>query len=448
MQSDPRAGLAPSLETPSALPASSSSTGHIPVSGPPSAQTQSKAGPSNTFDPSNPSTPSDPNPSNPSSPPSPSILIAALSAHLYIIPHTSTSILYISKLDSSGYSPLPLATTRTLIVAFITYHLLPLSRPTRRVFVQLFARSQGQYLFANSSRGAGKRVASGLGLCQWWKGVYEEVCAVEEVRGGGEVELSFLLPSYEAEEAMGMMGSSRRALVDGSRWTYAPPFASSLLDLHPGVKGEGSLAGLIPSLPDDPKTRFLDELVAEISPSDKSPTRTKSRHDDKDRPRTRKERDAAEDEAERRISHAALGRVSPEEFWERIGFRQECASGDVTGFFTLKSTSTSMPEPKSTTGSDPHPDPPPSPYDLPHAIVERIHTALLNLDFGTREAALEGSAIWSKSVRAIVSDEIGEDGWEGCTGVVEGKAGVEVGIRPEKRKDEVVTVLQPRKKKK
>lgn len=105
------------------------------------------------------------------------VMVVALHAYLYTIPSSYTSILYISKVDTSGYSPSPLPLTRQLMVAFLGYHLDPSTRPSRNVQISLFARSQSQYLFPNSAQAKGKRVSGGLRLCGWWKGVYEEVAA-------------------------------------------------------------------------------------------------------------------------------------------------------------------------------------------------------------------------------------------------------------------------------
>lgn len=254
--------------------------------------------------------------------------------------------------------------------------------------------------------------------------------------------MRYLLPSYSAEEAAGILGASKDTLPDGLKWIYAPPFS---IPLTPS----SSLANLVPSLPDDPKTRFLAELVAESSQGF-SPQKSKHHPG-----MSKKEKETAEEEEDRRIAESALSRVRTEEFWERMGFRQECSSGDVTGFFTLSVDST-LPSTE-TSAVTPIPGPGEKGYttidpnrvktDLSPAILDRLHTALLNIDFGTRELALEGSVIWLRSVQAIVSDEVGEEGWKGCYGEVEGKVGSEVKIA-EKRKEQVVTVLQARKKKK
>jgi len=415
------------------------------------------------------------------------VLTTALSAHLYILPQHRTSILYISKLDSSGHPNTKTPLSRLFITSTLSYFLQ--HRPTPYVRIQLFARSQGQYLFPNSSEGP-KKVLGGLGLCGWWKGVYEDVAASSMKAEGYEVRLGMVLPGYSWDEARGMLGQ-RRPLADGLGWTASAPFdtplphpatSSSSSSLGPnsslgpsssfsettGTAGttssRPSLASLIPSLPDDPKARFLDDLVSDgsqdpqrrhnlLKPKTESgggggssssiPSSSPGKKKDKD---PLKNRAKAEDEAERRFTHATLEATSVGEYWERMGFRQECISGDVTGFFTLESspstTSTSTPMISLITS-----DPKTPPTALPHAIVDRILSALLNTDFKTYESSLDHSALWENQVKSLVVDEIGEEGYKACVGSVEGKMGIE-DPAPKRKEEAPVTMLQPRKKKK
>ena len=292
----------------------------------------------------------------------------------------------------------------------------------------------------------------GLGLCAWWKAVYEEVARRVLTQlpaphsdgvGGGQVDgigLRYLLPSYSPQEAEGMLGPSKRPLPTSLNWVYGPSFSTPIIGTSSStmLSSDHSLATLIPSLPDDPKSRFLDQLVADSAPPDQSPRKSVMVER---KGASKKERD----EDEKMDAHFALSRVTPEDFWERMGFRQECSSGDVTGFFTLFVDSSTTETETETI----HPTEIRSlSTDLKPAITERLLTGLLNVDFGNRSLALEGSAIWLKSVHAIVRDELGEEGWQGCMGEVRGKVGLQSEVRGEKRKDEVVTVLQPRKRKK
>lgn len=403
------------------------------------------------------------------------VLAAAISAHVYTLPNSAAELVYISKVDSSGYASACGPLTRVLASSFISYIL----EGPGTVAATLFARAQGQYLFPNSVEGGGKRVLGGLGLCGWWKRVFEDasskVLEAKDVRPR-QVELSYLLPSYSAAEARGMLPAAS-ALPAGVKWDYKPPFTHRIL---PGT----SLATLIPSLPDDPKTRFLEELVDDAL--DKEPYAVRERRrssqatnkpaddskeeygkgepkDDKEKEKaklSRKERETEAEEEERRKAYAALEKVPVDEFWERMGFRQECASGDVTGFFHVLvvpdpegGDATSLVaaaeaeklegKPESSDSSKP-----PSgrdSYTLPPALVERILTSMLNTDFGTRQLASSGTNFWTQATKALVVDAIGEKGWDACYGTVEAKHGVQ---REQKRKEETVTMLQPRKKKK
>lgn len=377
--------------------------------------------------------PSDSDPA-PASEPQPQVLAAAISAHIYTLPSTPPSTLvYISKVDSSGYAGAAGPLTKALASGLLLHYLSPSTRiggPSASANATLFARSQGQYLFPNSVEGGGKRVLGGLGLCQWWKSVYEEAASlcVETGIEPSKLSLKYLLPSYSAAEAKGMLGAPRRALPTGVEWQYKPPFTEQVLPTT------GSLATLIPSLPDDPKTRFLEELVADSAPPHRngeaplSPSKTK----------TRKERDAAENEEERKRAFTALAKIPADEFWERIGFRQECASGDVTGFFSIAAApaleENNVERAESTSAS------------LPQSTVARVLKSMLNTDFGTREMAAEGTAQWLSSTRSLVVDEIGEEGWNSCTASIAAKD-VSGLAEPKRKETPVVTMLQPRKKK-
>lgn len=463
----------------------------------------------------------------------PRVLIAAISAHLYTFSSSTPSILYISKVDSSGYSssttPLPL--TRHLIRAFILYFLAEC--PALRV--QLFARAQRQYLFANSADWKGKKVLGGAGLCKWWKGVYEDVASSWASSSGTgpagleleekkqNMKLGFILPGYDEQEAKTLLGAGR-PLPKGLHWAYTPPFTSPLIPSPSSptvsVSGSGSgsvtkvsLATLIPSLPDDPKTRFLEELVSEhprppntcasstTTATTSSTTAEKKQggqEESKSEPepesesgsgngngpdkrqgggkegnKTRKEREAEEDAAQRTFAENILHAVGIAEFWERMGFRQECASGDVTGFFTLESRSVlgmGLERKHASGESSPATTTTATAKNvlalLPQAITERLLTALTNLDFANPALAVEGSTIWLEQTHSIVAGEVGEAGWEVCVARIEAKAGqagqrrqvgqagavivagaerVGEGVR---KREEVVTMLQPRKKKK
>ena len=108
-------------------------------------------------------------------------------------------------------------------------------------------------------------------------------------------------------------------------------------------------------------------------------------------------------------------------------------------------------------------DPVPSRTALPPEIVDRLLVALLNTDFKTFTSAIDHTAIWDRAVRSVVVDEIGEEGYEGCIATIKGKGhpgaitgagqqgsglGLAAGEQVKRKDEPVVTMLQPRKKKK
>ena len=305
-------------------------------------------------------------------------------------------------------------------------------------------------------------------------------------------------------------------------WAYEPPFAPTSTPVNgTGNTARVNIADLIPSLEDDPKARFLDELALNDKPegstancithpstsavsttsanaqplptgSDDNPANGAAtsaapmQSQMNSRKSQMQQREAKEEETQRRANSAALAHTSYEEYWERLGFRQECAQ-DTTGFFSCvagrpsgdgKSSSAAGPGATDTGNLEPssendtassnggstaqiprtsngphhvrHPDPAPQKYQLPYTIVERLHKALLNTDFSNRQLAEEGSVYWMDSMQRIVGDQLGAEGLAASTGTVPAKDPT-VGLKEaEKRaaeKVEAVTVLQPRKKK-
>ncbi|WWC68528.1 uncharacterized protein I206_102457 [Kwoniella pini CBS 10737] len=491
------------------------------------------------------------------------VLVTAISAYLYTFPSNSSSILYISKIDSSGYTPIPLPLTRILIVSFLTYFLDTLPN----IRIQLFARAQKQYLFANSSKNLNKKVLSGSGLCKWWKGVYEETIithmksrsssalyvGAQQSNKSQEKEdykLNYLIPGYEELESLNLLGKGKE-LPNDLKWSYIPPFNTPIFASSSSKSNTNlpeSLATLIPSLPDDPKTRFLEELVTDHFQKNSSSNgnsrrikRTQPEISDSisltlDKPdqngsgtatvkKSKKERELEEELNGRKSSHIALSKLDKKEFWVRIGFRQECGQ-DVTGFFSLEKSSspnnaqqnigrleentikTPLYDEKEDENSKAKIDQPVQRVDTVNSlapesqnilalssssstemklpikstkptsiiqdqsssivtiskepllrpeILNRLLTALTNLDFADLPLSLEGTDIWLKQAKSIVVGEIGQDNWTKCVGIIKAKEGL-LGMNDngvtrkdrldEKKEDEVVTMLMPKKKKK
>ncbi len=416
----------------------------------------------------------------------PRLLVSALEAVIFTIPSTATTLIYISKADSTGYTSTTATTrqppfTKTLLKSFISYHVSASTAPTPRVFVHLFARSQNQYLFPNSVEGGAKRVVGGAKLCAWWKSVFEEVAAkmkekeVDEstsspsqqnvtsdiTKKPAELYLSYILPSYDVSEARGLVGRPKKDLPPGVEWQYLPPFHPTIpspLNPEPSMSTQTlSIATLIPTFSDDPKARFITEILDEavVDKSNRRSTRTpaftEDSHDDsQSQPSAKRRRLGAtsslsemkkakkEDADEFRVEAGKmLEKVSYDEFWERMGFRQECASGDVTGFFgmgVLRGASF-LPEAsdKQEVGGEqlqdqvdefqdnlaswraaggPSHQPQPKSFSVPPPVFARVMAALMNHDFGSRLLALNASEQFLTSIENIVDTELGTGRWK------------------------------------
>ena len=95
--------------------------------------------------------------------------IAAIEANIYTIPATSTSLVYISKVDTTGLATTAISPTRTLVDSFIQYHLIHPPHATQRVRIHVFASAQPQYLFPGSVENKAKHVLTDKQLLRWWK---------------------------------------------------------------------------------------------------------------------------------------------------------------------------------------------------------------------------------------------------------------------------------------
>ncbi|KIL67851.1 hypothetical protein M378DRAFT_72674 [Amanita muscaria Koide BX008] len=261
----------------------------------------------------------------------PRVLVTAIDASVYYIPSTSSVVLYIGKVDTTGQGSHP-SPTVALVRSLITFYSIPSTRPipAKQLWIHLFARAQGQYLFPNSSEFSGKRVLSDAKLCAWWKRLLSE-CVGEIKCKGSLVETLkayYLLPGYSEFEASNTLGV---AMVYPSNvdWIYGQPYTQTEIPLPCPRGGNGhNLGTYIPSFDDDPKSRFLDEIAYNTDGDIKSPAKKRPRRDP---PVEASEEKKGKEEG----PLGELGKVAGDEFWERMSFRQECVSGAVTGFFAL-----------------------------------------------------------------------------------------------------------------
>lgn len=358
------------------------------------------------------------------------IITCAIEAFLYTIASSNSSILYISKVDSTGQGhnlrPNP---TRTLVTAFLQHFITLATHASANLWIHVFARAQNQYLFPNSAEYAGKRVLRDVSLCKWWKEVLERAIQGTEERSLG---LYYLLPGYSALEAKAMLYKSLGPTAsDAYPWVYSHPYNQTIAPWPSGAAPaedvQFSIAQLIPSLPDDPKARFLDEIASTPSEapdslpalptSPRPPKRIRTSFpvapskepslDSSHRPisptdsnspsveRTRKGKTVSVTPGAQR----GLASVPIDEFWERMAFRQECSQGAVTGFFTAALASSASGA--SSDGFTNWQGDAAIPGQQPTAVLERVISTLLNLDFGSTEQAIRATKVIEDSIRAM-----------------------------------------------
>ncbi|KAF2803103.1 uncharacterized protein BDZ99DRAFT_468449 [Mytilinidion resinicola] len=267
------------------------------------------------------------------------MLILAIEVLIYSTKKLTT--VFVSKADSTGcISALKLprgqagSPLKAVTGAFVEWLVHERQRVGKRLVVSLFARAQDQYLFPGSVENAEKHVLDDRGLIRWWCRVLDPVVksyAPEAEKKSFEQKLAesagtndYAASSKEARKQQDKTTAKGYLIVPGfdihetmrhtpsasqqqHRWTPSHP----LLQLAPNPAAPPRC--LIPHFPDDPKSRFLDELDEELpdhgSGAMSEPGGTPSR------------------------SNGMWKSVkSLEQFWDMMTYRQECSSGRCVGF--------------------------------------------------------------------------------------------------------------------
>ena len=368
-------------------------------------------------------------PQSSAAPPHPGVYVAAIEANLYIFPTTHSVIVYISKVDTTGQGQRP-SPTRAATVALLEHIVRrwfagsPLEgSPGWNVWFHLFARAQNQYLFPASIEYPGKKVLSDTGLVKWWKAVMDDfvsACTKDEKNSGGgrlRAEPHVILPGATDDEAMHLLKVPLRKpeATTGSDWRYGhpystlPPFTSSSLAGFPLLSrcSPPSILELIPYFPDDPKSRFISELMdshTTVSGTVIPPPAKRRRIDEQGTSRP-----TGNDGTTNLLSQNEslwvdpLGSVSIEEFWERMAFRQECSLGAVVAFFVVYVHTSPILQPPYGAPNLPGSaiNPLPKRLELPPGQVVSLLAKLNSLDFGTTEKSVQSTELLQQSVRAV-----------------------------------------------
>ncbi|KAK2617011.1 hypothetical protein QQS21_000102 [Conoideocrella luteorostrata] len=254
------------------------------------------------------------------------VVVLGIEIFIYTTAHSTT--LFVSKADSTGYlqllnlpkgTPSPI---REVCASFIEHLIENRRRRDVQFVVSLFARSQGQYLFPGSVDHGGKHVLDDWGLIKWWCRVLDPVVTSPPAGSGASswksVKGYLVVPGLDTHETRALIP---RTTAAASSWSLAHPLEKIShycreFDWVPP-------RCLIPRFPDDPKSRFRDELDEEAGTS-------------------------------RAMKHTGSWKSvkTLDMFWEMMAYRQECSSGRMTGFiwvvFDDKSEGTTEAESKYT----------------------------------------------------------------------------------------------------
>ena len=248
-------------------------------------------------------------------------LVFAIEVLIYTTKHLTT--LFVSKADSTGYITdlnLPRTQTsplRSIAATFISFLARRRQRPETRLVVSLFARAASQYLYPGSVENGKKHVSDDRQLVKWWCRVLDPVLGWYAAEDAEDIEEAttaqaylivpgedgiahFLPPSVRADPTLRKRWKNGHPLREIAATPTAPPRC------------------LIPHFPDDPKTRFLDELDDEIpdAPSSQQTSGTPSK------------RGAGQWKSVKTL----------EQFWDMMAYRQECSSGRLVGFIWVVMT--------------------------------------------------------------------------------------------------------------
>ncbi|ETS76845.1 hypothetical protein PFICI_10719 [Pestalotiopsis fici W106-1] len=238
--------------------------------------------------------------------------VLAFALELYIYTTAHSSILFVAKADSTGYlgllnlpkgMPSPI---REVTTAFISYLVTNRARKGIQFVVNLFARSQSQYLFPGSVKNGGKHILDDRGLVKWWCRVLNPLLENQTAHAQKrwkDIQGYLIIPGLDGYETRAFLPRTANATRN---WALGHPLERiSPYISDPVMYGSNIPARcLIPTYPDDPKARFVEEL----------------------------------EEATAEKAKLAGGWKTPrslEQFWEMMAFRQECSSGRLTGFIWL-----------------------------------------------------------------------------------------------------------------
>ena len=219
--------------------------------------------------------------------------LLALAVEVLVYSTSTLTAIFVSKADTTGYLyldkiPKDRDVSKIILKEFVQYLLDARRELGQKVVLSLFARAQNQYLFPGSIDNKRKRVLSDRELLRWWCRVLDPV-----LRSSENATAHVLVAGAQ-------MADTKRYVYppsvdddspDTPRWLWSYP--AHLIAPDPSSPTQC----LLPRFPDDPKTRFQEELDEQVAKHGKW------------------------------TSPSTL-----DEFWAMMSYRRECYEGRSVGF--------------------------------------------------------------------------------------------------------------------
>ncbi|KAK3954785.1 histone acetylation protein-domain-containing protein [Pseudoneurospora amorphoporcata] len=238
--------------------------------------------------------------------------VIAFAIEVFIFTTAFQTVLFVSKADSTGYlhllklprgGPSPISAVSSTFVSYLIQH-----RRRKHIVsvVNLFGRAQNQYLFPGSGENDGigpgreKHILSDRGLIKWWCRVLNPL--LQDQRKDDRVVATkgyLLVPGLEERD---MRAFLPQTVTSASDWEIGHPMER--ISRYTREFDWVPPRCLIPRYPDDPKSRYRDELDEESA---------------------KWKQDMGTWKSIRTLN----------QFWDAMAFRQECSSGRLTGFIWL-----------------------------------------------------------------------------------------------------------------
>lgn len=326
---------------------------------------------------------------------------------IYSIPATSTCLIYVSKVDTTG-SLTRSAPTKLTVTAILRYYMTHIPHHMRNLRIHVFARAQDQYLFPGSIDNKRKRVLDDKALCKWWRGVLGDAAIAQADAKDAEVrplKLFYLLAGYDEAESHALVPADTVVPAAGNpKWVYGHPYTTIPSPL-PGSSVPPTLNDLIPAFQDDPKSRYLTSLTSSpVSASgeegDYDETMEQLRRVEEASSALHKLR-SAELVLQKHHERTRLISRDVDEFWICMGGRQECCSGHVAGFFVLATDSAQQQLSENFAASvtaDLHQNH--HMGSLPYSIYVKIWSSIHNVNYASQSVATAAYLRWKAEIRS------------------------------------------------